>query len=209
MNIDELLKKAITHKAVLDTAKKDIANNSIMIQELTTKVKELNKSIIDTKYISNYLDTLIKEESNKFIKNLNGMLDYGVKTIFDDCEYSIEIRVQDNKATIHLVYDDENGNKLEPDIKNCGGGIRTVVGYLMQVAFITHYRLEPIMFIDEGLSQLSSQYIPNFMELIRMMAEKNSLKVVLITHDDRFIDYATKHYEVKHGKATLIKGDTL
>ena len=210
VNSGELLQKAIAHKAIVDSAKRDIENNKIQINKRQESLQSLNVLKKDTEFSYDYLDTLVKEESGRFIRHLNNILDFGVKTIFDDCDYSIEIRVSDNsKVTIHLVYDDENGNKLDPDIKNCGGGIRTVVGCLAQVAFITHYRLEPVLFIDEGLSQLSSQYIPNFMELLNQMAIKNGLKVMLITHDDRFTQYATRHYEITKGKATLIKGDEL
>jgi hypothetical protein len=205
-----IIRRVIEHKAMIDSAKKDIANMSYAISTKSDSLKELNNLKNISEFSFNYLDVLVKEESGKFIKHLNNILDFGVKSIFDDCNYSIEIRVSDSsKATIHLVYDDENGVKLEPDIKNCGGGIRTVVGCLSQIAFITHYRLEPVLFIDEGLSQLSSQYIPNFMELINQMAEKNGLKILLITHDDRFTSYAVRHYEVSKGNTKLLRGGEL
>jgi len=202
-----IIRKVIEHKALIDSAKKDIHNMEYVVKTKSESLEKLNKLKKDSDFAYEYLDVLIKEESGKFIKHLNNILDYGVKSIFDDCNYSVEIRVSENsKATIHLVYDDESGNKLEPDIKNCGGGIRTVIGCLSQIAFITHYRLEPVLFIDEGLSQLSSQYIPNFMELINQMAIKNGLKILLITHDDRFTSYAVRHYEVSKGVSKLLEG---
>jgi len=143
--------RVIEHKAMIDSAKRDIDNMTHLISTKSESLKELNNLKNLSEFSFNYLDVLVKEESGKFIKHLNNILDFGVKSIFDDCNYSIEIRVSENsKATIHLVYDDESGVKLDPDIKNCGGGIRTVVGCLSQIAFITHYRLEPVLFIDEA-----------------------------------------------------------
>lgn len=203
--MDEMLSKAISHKAIVDSTRKDVADNKIIIEDKSKKLESLNELVKNTRFSVDYLDTLIKEESGKFIKRLNGVLDYGIKTVFDDCEYSIEIRVSENdKATIHLVYDSENGDKIEPNVQQCGGGIRTVVGILAQVYFIFFYKVEPIIFIDEGLSQLSSRYVPNLMSLIKELADKNGLKILLITHDDRFLQYATQCYEVDNGKAVLI-----
>lgn len=205
MNNDTLLEKAINHKAMIDAYRKDIANNKYMIEQKGKELKDLNSLYQTTQFSYEYLNKLVKEESSKFIKKLNDVLDYGVKTIFDDCNYSIEIRVSDNnKATIHLVYDDENGNKIDPIIQNVGGGIRTVVGLLMQIFFIFHYKTEPIIFCDESLSQISSAYLPNTFSLIDELAKKNGLKILLITHDERFIKYADKRYMIADGRAVEV-----
>lgn len=206
-NIDEMLQKAISHKAKLDSNRKDVKDNNIMIADKSKELKSLNEMSRITKYSCEYLDVLIKEESGKFIKKLNAILDYGVKTIFFDCDYSIEIRVSDkDKATIHLVYDDpDTGVKLEPDIKNCGGGIRTAVGCLMEIFYILFFRTEPILFVDEGFSQLSDIYVPRMFGLLNELALKNDFRLLLITHDQRFIQYANKRYEIKNGKAIEIE----
>ena len=120
----------------------------------------------------------------------------------------MDIRVTDNnKATIHLIYEDDNGNLVEPDINSCGGGIRTIIGLMMQVFFILLYKAEPIIFIDEGLSQVSSTYLPTMFGLLKELADKNSLKILLITHDVRFTDYADKAYKVKDGHVYEIDGE--
>ena len=204
-SIEDMVSKAISHKATLSSYRKDVRDNSIMIAEKSERLKNLSELNRITRWSCNYLDVLIKEESGKFIQRLNDMLDYWVKTIFFDCDYSVEIRVSDNdKATIHLVYDDADGNKLEPDVRDCGGGIRTCIGCLLQIHYIYYYRVEPIIFIDEGLSQLSSTYVPSFLGLVEELAKKNGLRIVLITHDSRFLSYADKRYEVKNGTVTVL-----
>ena len=202
----DVVRKAISHKATLDASKKDVKDNTILIQKREEELKNVNEIYRVTKWSYSYLDALVKEESGKFIKRLNEILDYGVKSIFDDCDYSIEIRVSDNnKATIHLVYDDEDGNKLDPDIQSCGGGIRTVVGVLMQIFFIFHYRIEKLIMVDEGFSQVSSQYLPRLFSLINELATKNGLKILLITHDQRMLPFGIRQYEISDGKAILVK----
>lgn len=208
MEFSELVRKTISHKATLDAYRKDVKDNSILIQKKEEELANVNEIYRVTKWSYSYLDALVKEESGKFIKRLNEVLDYGVKTIFYDCDYSIEIRISDNnRATIHLVYDDEDGNKLSPDIQSCGGGIRTVIGILLQIFFILLYKVEPIIFCDESLSQISSDYVSYTFGLIGELAKKNGLKILLITHDERFIKYADKHYEISDGHAIEVALD--
>ena len=208
VDFKELENKVIKHKASIDTSKEDILYNLEQIKEEQKTLEELSKSLNTLNYSYAYLDSIVKEESGKFIKKITEMLDYGVKTIFFDKDYSIDIRVSDNnKATIHLIYEDEYGNMIEPEIGNVGGGIRTVVGVLMQVYFIFLYKAEPILLVDEGLSQVSSLYLPNLFGLLKELADKNGLKILLITHDVRFTDYADKAYKVKDGHVYLIDGE--
>lgn len=205
-DFNDVVRKAISHKATLDANRKDVKDNTILISKREEELKEINELYRITKWSYSYLDTLVKEESGKFIKRVNDILDYGVKSIFFDCDYSIEIRVSDNnKATIHLVYDDDDGNKLSPDIQSCGGGVRTVVGVLLQCFFIMHYRVEKIIFVDEGFSQVSSIYLPNLFNLLHEMAKKNGLKLLLVTHDPRVMAYANKHYEIKDHVSVEVK----
>lgn len=206
LSVDEMVQKAIHHQAMIDSALKDIENNEYMIQQKQSNLKQLNHLYSLTESSSLYLESLVKEESSKFIRKLESILDYGVKTIFNDCDYSIEIRVADNsRASIHLVYEDEDGNKVEPDIQVCGGGIRSVIGTLLQIEFINYYHVEKILFVDEGFSQISEQYLPNFLGLLKNLADTTGFKVLLITHDERILPYADKRYVVSNGLCKEVK----
>ena len=180
----DMVSKATRHKSMIDTNKKDIKDNLILIKNKKEQLNNLISVLDDTKLSFTYLDELIKQESNKFIDRLNDMLNFGVQTIFFDCDYNIEVRIKDNKASIYLKYtEEETGVNVESDILNCGGGIRTVIGFLLQVYFI---------------------FYTKFFGLINELSEKNDLKVLLITHDDRFTEYAKVNYEIRNGKSYLI-----
>lgn len=204
--ISALFLAAQKHKGFLDAAQQDadrlrgdLASREKLLQETIQKHDNML-------WAYQYLDALVKEESNRFISHLQDVLNSGLKTIFDNRDYQANIVVEDNKrASIHLVYDDENGNRISPDIKDCGGGIRTVVGLLLQIFFLFHYNVEKILIIDEGLSQVSSEYLPNLFGLVDALAKKNHLKVLLITHDSRMTEYASRQYIVDGNSAKLIQ----
>ena len=206
MEFTKVFNVALAHKSRIDTVQRDFEDNQTKIGNYNSDLKVLNELYKTTDYAHIYLEALIKEEATKFIRNLRDILDKGVKDIFYDEQYSIDIRTKDDTTTIHLITSDAEGNQISPDIKYCGGGIRTVVGVLFQIYFIFHYKSEPIIFVDEGFSQVSSQYIPYLMGLIQELSERNGMKILLITHDDRFKTYANKVYEIMDGTAVLKKG---
>jgi hypothetical protein len=201
IDMKDLVTKCIEHKAVLDQSGRDIRDNNIRIDDEQRKLDNLIKEKDLTQFSYDYLDKLVKEESGKFIKNLSDMLNYAVKTIFFDCDYSIEIRTEDNRTSIRLRYINDEGQQVDADVKDCGGGIRSVLGTLLAVFFIFKYKAEPIYLVDEGFSQISTQYLPPMFELLDELAIKNDLKVLLITHDTRLenLDTIKKLYKVENG----------
>ena len=199
--IKKLVDKAQKHKGLLEGTETDVQRLRLELEKKEQELQALTVWYGDMTCAYKYLDTLVKEESGRFISRLEGILNYGLKTIFDDRDYRAKIVVDDGKrAAIHLVYEDEDGNQISPDVKDCGGGIRTVVGLLLQVFFLFHYKVEKLLIVDEGLSQVSSEYLPNLFGLLDELAKKNHLKVLLITHDSRMTEYASKQYVVEANK---------
>ena len=60
--------------------------------------------------------------------------------------------------------------------------------------------------LDEAYSNISKEYISNFFDFISKLCDKLNFTVILITHDERFIEYANKVYEISNGYVTLLKG---
>lgn len=207
MGYSQIFNKALAHKSVLDNTKIDYNDNLLKIQKLEDELKLVNYLYKNTELAYAYLEKMINFESEKFIKRIQDLITFGLKTIYYDRGYSCDIRVNDkNNATIHLVYTDpESGLTLSPDIKNVGGGVRTVIGFILQVYFIIHYKAEPVIFVDEGFSEVDSNYMPYLMGFISELANSKSFKLLLVTHDERITPYADRVYRVESGRAILIK----
>ena len=98
----------------------------------------------------------------------------------------------------------EDGVEIKTDIKDNGFGIKTIIGFILQVYFILYHKLSPIIFIDEGFSAISNQYIPYLRSLLNSLKEEYGFIFVLVAHDPRFIDIADQTYEVKNGEVRLV-----
>lgn len=206
--IGDLFLTAQQHKGFLDGTARDISR---LEEELKRKEVELNETIhhkADLEWAYKYLDALVKVESERFIRKLEDVLNYAMRVIFYDRNYAVEIIVEDNKrASIHLVYEDEDGNKISPDVKDVGGGVRTVIGVILQILFISCYDVERVLIVDEGFSQLSENYAPKLFGLLNELSMSYGLKVLLITHDVNIEQYANKSYVIENHRSRLTSSE--
>jgi hypothetical protein len=207
---DVLLDKArkledlfVSCQAKLQATRESINGTEITLadvkQQHTDKVLQLEfteKAIEVTKI-------LIGELSEKSIRKLQELLTYGMRTIFDDRDYSIEIDIADRgdmkTAELFLV------EKKDGEIRKCklrdsvGGGVQTVVSFILRVYFMLVLGLRRFVILDESLSQLSDVYVEGLFKFIRQCTDDLGFSVLWVTHDVRFTSYATSIYRMVHG----------
>lgn len=207
-NYNALYNKAIQIKSKYETIEAQLNNREIEKEQLTDNMKNLlHKQMIYEDAIS-YMKELIDALSRTHINHLEKLLNSAVTTIFFDRKYKIQFEVSEyrnsNCLSIYLIETQEDGLEIKTDIKDNGFGIKTIIGFILQVYFILYHKLSPIIFIDEGFSNLSLQYIPYLRSLLTSLKEEYGFIFVLVSHDLRLIDIADLKYEVRNGEVRLI-----
>lgn len=163
---------------------------------------EGNKNLLEK--TKPYIDDIIDKFSETSLKKLEALLTLGLSTIFQDRDYSVEIKVSEKRsskcAELYLI---DAGHSFLMKDSSVAGGILVVVGFLIQVFYVANLDVAKILFLDEALSNISTQYLDNFFAFVKELSEQIGLTVVLITHDTRFLEYADRLYNVKDGVYTL------
>ena len=77
MNNDTLFENAIKVFNHLEFIQNEIEKNNKEIAKKEQQLTKLNVYNTDLQFARNYLDLLIKNESNSFIKSINEILNYG------------------------------------------------------------------------------------------------------------------------------------
>ena len=202
-----LQSKAQHHK---DTALELKAQYNSITKQLSSDRSSLLIQETSIKVIKEIIDALSQEH----IQRICDLITYGLKTIFYDRDYQIEVLLGDKRsnktAELFLVEDKTNPDGTHEIIRSSfsdsiGGGVIAVVGVILQVFYLGYLNQAPILFMDESLSQVSSEYVPNLMSFIKELARQKGFIFVLVSHDTRIINYADKKYQVDQGIVTEVK----
>lgn len=174
------------------------------ISDLDRKISELNEEKSALQLCRPIIDDIINKFSDSLIRKLEDLLTIGLQKIFYDRNYSVQIRVVDKRNTkcVEMLLSDD-GNLIPVKNANIAGGILVVIASIIQIFYIINLDVDKYIFLDEQFSQISEQYIDNFMEFIHTLCDETNLSVVLITHDNRFIKYGDRIYIADKGKFLL------
>lgn len=209
-NYSALYNKAIQVKSKYETLQNQLNSRKEKKIELTNLMSsKIHRQMVYESAIS-YMKEIIDLLSRTHIDHLEKLLNSAVSTIFFDKNYSVRFEVSEyrnsNCLSINLIETLDDGTEIVTDIKDNGFGIKTIVGFILQIYFILYHKLSPILFVDEGFSSLSDQYIPYLRSLLNSLKEEYGFIFVLIAHDLRFIQIADLRYEVKDGEVKPYNG---
>lgn len=196
--------QSISLKSSITNTKRVLSQLKLNYEEKKKEYEELTKKSTLQEEGLNLLKNLIQTMATEHINEVADFINEGLKTIFYDKEYKIEIEIEDKRnlkqANLYLI--EKNGDDiLKSSLKDSvGGGVLVTIGFLLQVFYIEYHGLSPIIFLDEAFTQLSDKYIIYLKMFIEDLAKRLGFIFVLITHDERLMHNAAKTYEVEGGR---------
>jgi hypothetical protein len=208
-NYQALRDRAIKLNSLKDTSYKNYKNTEIKYVETAEKLLKVKEQLLVQEASIKVLREIIDIMSKEFIDSIVDLLTFALQTIIYDKDYSVKILLKESRnskqAEIILVSKQEDGSIIESPIPdNCGGGISAIVGLVLQIFFIQYFKLNKILIMDEALSQISKEYIPNTMTFLKTLSKERGFKFLLVCHDNRIIKHSDYMYRMEMGKLTEV-----
>lgn len=172
--------------------------------ELAEEISRDNEALALTEQAAELIKLLIEKVAEGGVRELESMLSYGVSTIFEGRNYSVEIelddRGKDKTAILWLVDRREDGEVLKTKLYDGnGGGLASVASLMIRAFLICKFKRRRFIFADESMSQLSTDFVSGFRAFMRLLVEELEFVFMLITHDERFVPEADKVYRMTAG----------
>lgn len=199
-NVMDLLIKYRGIQSSIESTKSSIA-------DVESTIKDLEREKDTLRLCKPIIDDIISKFSDSLLRKLEELLTIGLKKIFYDRDYSIQIKVVDKRNTkcVELLLND-GGNLIPVKNANVAGGVLVVIASIIQIFYIVNLpNVSNKLFLDEQFTSISKVYVPHFMEFIKTLCEESGLIVVLITHDDKFMKYGDRAYLANCGKFTYVE----
>lgn len=205
---NQLKVKSIQIQSALKQSKRSALEAKLQIQDIKDKISKGESSILIQESSISIIKELIDRLSEEHISKITSLITYSLQTIFYDKDYKLEVCMGDkrnSKTAEFFLVENKKVNNVIKSVKSSftdsiGGGILSVVGFVLQVYYIGYLNQANILFLDESFSQVSSEYIPNLMAFIKELSIQKGFLFILVSHDVRINSYADKTYLVKEGK---------
>ena len=213
MQYSQLKSIAVSKLSEINVFRSQRDNFKLSIEDVTKEIDKLKSSVNLLTESLEVVKVCINKLSEGHISHLQDLVNSMLSTVFYDKKYSIDMQLNDTKSgkVLDLFLIDSTYNSDDPivtDLFSNGGGLQTVVGFVLQIYFIIYFKQERILFLDEALSAVSSEYIPTLVDFMKGLVDKYQFKFVAIFHDTRFSEYADTIYQVSNGTAKLLQQAT-
>lgn len=180
---------------------KQIENIDVEKKLSINKIFDLNKELVlnvETKeFYNKSVEYIYQNSLGKLQDSINAALSY----IFYDKNYSIEFELGSSRSKTLKIYLIKDGKRKS--LKNgSGAGIRSVVSIIFLIYYLLSKKSEPILFLDEAYYQISADYVERFFEFIDKIIKEKNFKIIMITHDVRFMNFADNRIQILDGKLT-------
>ena len=192
--LDELKRISYT----LENVEKSSINNKIKLSNLENNLTEyqnkMNLVIESRQYYKKAIDIIYE----KSVQELTDVLNSALRYIFKDRNLEVDVVLSDKrgKSLSFVIKDDGNLVSLK---RGMGMGVKCVISAILHIYFL-QCKNSKILLLDEAYSNISKEYVADFFDFLYKLCEKLEFKIVLITHDERFVDYANKVYRIDQGK---------
>lgn len=211
MTLQDTLNRASILNGRLQQASQSLQDNLSSLRQVERDLSSTNHQIDVQQEAINNMKVLTDRISSQHIKQVEAFVTSCLQTVFFDRDFSLVIHTSDKRNNRYAELSIKEGpNEYPIQSSLMAGGVLTVVGWSLQLYEINHLHKAPIIFTDEQLSAISSEYRPTFFEWLNRLADKKKLIVLLVTHDQDLIQFANRVYLVNSGVITesKIRGDS-
>jgi len=134
--------------------------------------------------------------TKRFEEAVGKVVSRGLNAVFGEAlDLVVEMGAVGDLPTARFSVRDSRG--LETDVMDArGGGLVNVAAFLLRVLLLLSARpqLSRILVLDETFANVSAEYVPALVELLRRIVDEGGFQVLLVTHRPELAEVADIAY---------------
>lgn len=177
---------------------RDRLNEELVQKEI--EVQNLDREVAKLTLVSELFRKLMDLMVDKQVRAVEDVVTEGLRSIFHDLGLSFEAEVGPKYNKIAVEFFIRQGSKEDPlsprgrPLDSFGGGPSSVASLILRVLTVLRMKRYPVLFLDETLAAVSVEYVDYTGRFLMSLAERLKIDILLVTHQQGFVDHATRAY---------------
>ena len=188
-------------KYQLDNLEEQSKQIEIALKGETDNINILNKELDEIIEAKQYYKKAIDIMYERSVVELKDILNSALAYAFKNRNFEMDIVISDNRGKSMTFVITENGKPA--NLKTAMGmGVKCVISAVLQMYYL-QCKNSNILLLDEAYSAISKSYVPEFFDFLKHMCDKLNFKIIIITHDERFLQFGDKSYTFDQGEVSV------
>lgn len=185
-----------------DTLREKVGAQQMLQQqqaEAENEARILRQTAAHLEHVVALLAAMQDVWAERFQAAVGKVVSQGLTGVFGEpLELVVEMGTQADLPVARFAVRDSRG--LETGVMDArGGGLVNVTAFLLRVLLLLSARppLARLLFLDESFANVSEEYVPALVALLRRICEEGGFQIVLISHRAELVDAGDVVYEFR------------
>ena len=179
-------------------------------QQYDKKYQQAQKLITmleSTEATSAFVQTVAKATQDQITVHIEDIVSMAMGTILDKpYTFKTDFVVRRNKTECDLYFV-RDGKQIKP-IDESGGGAVDIASFASRIALWSLGSTDNILIFDEPFKFVSREYQLKVGELLKVLSEKLNLQIIMVSHNNNFIQQADTIITVTNNKGSKVQCST-
>lgn len=141
------------------------------------------------------IQTAAQETQEQLRYHIQDLVQGALDTAFPGkYEFQIEFEIKRGRTEAKITLDSE-GTRIDP-MDSTGGGVVDIVAFSLRLAAWAISQQAPVITLDEPFKFLSVNLRPVAGKILRGLADRLGVQIIMVTHDAEMVEVADRVFEV-------------
>lgn len=144
------------------------------------------------------LQTVAKETQEHLKFQIEDIVNLALDTCFpNEFTFSIEFVIKAGRTEAELRFTSQKTGRPVDPMNAVGGGVVDVTAFALRIAsYALDNTCDNVIILDEPMKFVSKDLLYRAGEILRTLSERMNLQIIMVTHEQKFIDIADRIFTV-------------